>query len=67
MQDAWSRGQKISVHGWIYGLHDGLVKDLDVTMNSSDEVVDVFRRAFKRYPRQEANIETHLKADQDQP
>jgi len=55
MQDAWSRGQKISVHGWIYGLHDGLVKDLEVTMQSSDEVVDVFRRAFKRYPRQELN------------
>ncbi len=53
MQDAWSRGQQISVHGWIYGLHDGLVKDLEVTMTSSEEVVDVFRRAFKRYPRQQ--------------
>ena len=52
MQDAWGRGQKVSVHGWIYGLHDGLVKDLEVTMTSSDEVVDVFRQAFKRYPRQ---------------
>jgi len=30
---------------------DGLVKDLDVSMSSSGEVVDVFRRAFKRYPR----------------
>ena len=51
MQDAWSRGQKISVHGWVYGLNDGLVKDMDVTMTHSNEVVDVFRRAFKRYPR----------------
>ena len=51
MQDAWSRGQKITVHGWVYGLNDGLVKDLNVTMSHSDEVVNVFRAAFKRYPR----------------
>jgi carbonic anhydrase len=51
MQDDWSRGQKISVHGWVYGLNDGLVKDLNVTMSHSDEVVNVFRAAFKRYPR----------------
>jgi len=51
MQDAWSRGQKISVHGWVYGLTDGLVKDLHVTMRHAEEVVDVFRTAFKRYPR----------------
>ena len=51
MQDAWGRGQKVAVHGWVYGLNDGLVKDLEVTMTGSHEVVDVFRRAFKRYPR----------------
>jgi carbonic anhydrase len=51
MQDAWSRGQKIAVHGWIYGLSDGLLKDLQVTMSQPGEVVDVFRNAIKRYPR----------------
>lgn len=51
MQDAWSRGQRIAIHGWIYGLNDGLVKDLGVTMSGPHEVVDVFRRALKRYPR----------------
>jgi 3-hydroxy-3-methylglutaryl CoA synthase len=30
---------------------DGLVHDLDVSMTGTDDVVDVFRRAFKRYPR----------------
>jgi carbonic anhydrase len=33
MQDAWGRGQKITVHGWIYDIHDGLLKDLDVSVN----------------------------------
>jgi carbonic anhydrase len=30
VQDAWDRGQALSVHGWIYGLADGLVRDLGV-------------------------------------
>ncbi len=51
VQDAWARGQKLSVHGWCYGLKDGLVKDLGVTMSHAGEVVDVFRSAIKRYPR----------------
>ena len=51
MQDAWGRGQQVTVHGWCYGLKDGLVKDLGVSMRNSDEVVNVFRSALKRYPR----------------
>jgi carbonic anhydrase len=51
IQDAWSRGQKVAVHGWCYGLQDGLVKDLEVSMHGHEEVVNVFRNALKRYPR----------------
>ncbi|MFZ9511497.1 MAG: carbonate dehydratase [Burkholderiaceae bacterium] len=51
LQDAWRRGQKVAVHGWCYGLKDGLLKDLQVTMQRPDEVVGVFRQALKRYPR----------------
>jgi carbonic anhydrase len=51
IQDAWSRGQKVTIHGWCYGLKDGLVKDLGVSMSRPDEVVGVFRNALKRYPR----------------
>ena len=54
MQDAWARGQSVSVHGWVYGLRDGLLKNLGVTMNHSDQVVDVFSAALKRYPRQDS-------------
>lgn len=32
-RDAWSRGQQLAVHGWIYGLGDGLVRDLAVTVD----------------------------------
>jgi carbonic anhydrase len=32
VQDAWARGQALSVHGWVYSLADGLINDLDVTV-----------------------------------
>jgi carbonic anhydrase len=51
VQDAWARGQKVAVHGWVYGLQDGLLKNLEVTMDRPDSVVQVFGAAFKRYPR----------------
>jgi len=51
LQDAWARGQKMSVHGWCYGLKDGIAKDLGVSMSHSGEVMEVFRNALKRYPR----------------
>jgi len=31
VQDAWTRGQSLAIHGWIYALRDGLLRDLDVT------------------------------------
>jgi carbonic anhydrase len=51
IQDAWGRGQKLAIHGWCYGIKDGLVKDLGVSMSNPEEVVNVFRNAIKRYPR----------------
>ncbi len=51
VQDAWVRGQALSIHGWVYGLRDGLVKDLEVTMDAPDSVVPRFSAALKRYPR----------------
>ncbi len=51
VQDAWLRGQSLAVHGWVYGLSDGLLKNLHVTMDRPETVVDVFTVAIKRYPR----------------
>ena len=41
LEDAWARGQPVTVHGWIYGLKDGLLRDLKVTASS---VTSPFRR-----------------------
>ena len=38
VQDAWARGQALNVHGWVYSLANGLVKDLNVTVSRLDEV-----------------------------
>ena len=51
LQDAWARGQQVAVHGLIYGLRDGRLKDLDITMDSPERIVPVYTRAIKRYPR----------------
>ena len=34
MQDAWERGQKVAIHGWIYGIGNGLLRDLDVSFDN---------------------------------
>jgi carbonic anhydrase len=38
VQDAWARGQPLTIHGWIYGLKDGLMRDLDITVNAADQL-----------------------------
>jgi len=37
MRDAWAKGQEIAIHGWIYGLADGLLRDLDVTVEGPSD------------------------------
>jgi carbonic anhydrase len=38
VQEAWARGQSLAVHGWVYAIADGLVKDLDVTVARGEEI-----------------------------
>jgi len=42
VQNAWQRGQPLAVHGWIYGLADGLVKDLQVTLDNASQLDSTF-------------------------
>lgn len=43
VQNAWSNGQPLSVHGLIYGLKDGLLKDLGMSLNSKDDLDRIFQ------------------------
>lgn len=47
VQDAWARGQEVVVHGWVYGLHNGLLEDLALTAASADEVAPAFQHALR--------------------
>ncbi|MBE7637271.1 carbonate dehydratase [Sneathiella sp. P13V-1] len=38
VQNAWRKGQELTIHGWVYSLHDGILKDLEVDMNSIDQI-----------------------------
>jgi carbonic anhydrase len=43
VQSAWLSGQQLSVHGVIYGIEDGILKDLDVTISSIDQVEAIYQ------------------------
>lgn len=43
VQYAWDRGQKIGVHGWVYSIHDGLIKDLNVTASDRSAVDEIYQ------------------------
>jgi len=49
VRDAWSRGQPLSVHGWIYGLKDGIIRDLETSVAGPDETLPAFHTALERY------------------
>jgi carbonic anhydrase len=46
VRDAWDRGQDLNVHGWVYGLKDGLVRDLGTTASSREEAAAAYRSAL---------------------
>jgi carbonic anhydrase len=46
VQDAWARGQELHVHGWIYGLKDGLLHDLNTTVAGPGEAAGSYQAAL---------------------
>jgi len=38
VQDAWGRGQELCIHGWIYGLKDGMIRDLDISISGDEDL-----------------------------
>ena len=45
-RDAWERGQALAVHGWIYGLQDGLLRNLNTTVTAAHESPEAYRAAI---------------------
>jgi len=49
VQDAWERGEKLSVHGWIYGIHDGLLRDLNICIDEPKEIATAYQSAISKF------------------
>jgi carbonic anhydrase len=49
VQDAWSRGQDLTVHGWAYRLETGLVNDLGMSISSMEEMKIRYNKSLSRY------------------
>ncbi|MGE0349650.1 carbonate dehydratase [Hydrogenophaga sp.] len=45
VQDAWARGQSLTLHGWVYGLRDGLLHDMRMTVDGNEQMDAVYRAA----------------------
>ena len=47
VQSAWDRGKQVEIHGWVYGIHDGLLKDLNICVRSQEEFAKVYRSVLE--------------------
>jgi carbonic anhydrase len=50
VRDAWDRGQTLSIHGWIYGMRDGLLRDLHTTADSNESAKSAYLNAVSMLP-----------------
>jgi carbonic anhydrase len=48
VQDAWTRGQPVMVHGWIYAVNDGLLRDLEICIAAPEELAPAYQAAIAR-------------------
>ncbi len=48
VQDAWANQQDVTVHGWVYGLTDGLVNDLEFTVSGTEEIEEQYQVAIAK-------------------
>ena len=49
VQDAWERGQKLTVHSWVYSLEDGIVRDLGMAVSQAESLTPQFEASLLRY------------------
>ncbi|TFY98246.1 carbonate dehydratase [Ramlibacter humi] len=48
MTDAWAEGQRVTVHGWAFGVHDGLLQDLGMSVSSTESIDRLYRAALDK-------------------
>lgn len=61
IQDAWARGQSVTLNGWCYGLKDGLIHDLHISVQGNDDLDDIYRSAVASVPgERRATVATEL-------
>jgi carbonic anhydrase len=46
--DAWARGHQLSLHGWVYGIGDGLLQDMEVSASDSNMLNQAYAQALAR-------------------
>ena len=46
LQDAWAKGQEVMLHGWVYGVHDGLVQDLHMNLTKNADIDALYSEAI---------------------
>jgi carbonic anhydrase len=51
VQDAWARGQSVTVHGWVYGLHNGLINDLRMSVDKQESLTQAYDEALQSLQR----------------
>jgi carbonic anhydrase len=49
VQNAWGRGQELAVHGWIYGIADGLLRDLEICITNQTELSTAYENAVRAF------------------
>jgi carbonic anhydrase len=46
IQEAWMKGQEVAIHGWVYGVNNGIIKDLKLTILDNNQLADVYQLDF---------------------
>jgi carbonic anhydrase len=54
VQDAWERGQDLTMHSWVYSLEDGLVRDLGLAVSDIESLSQQVANSLARYEKQSA-------------
>jgi carbonic anhydrase len=49
IQDAWERNQSVTVHGWVYGVGDGLLSELGLSVDSHEKLAEHLKLSLARY------------------